>query len=140
MVTAKLNSDMISISGKLVESTPDNYFESPYLVKNGNLYYEIYAAGSANPTTIDYATSSSPMGPWTRKGTVLPTMTKVAGQDEPTNHAGVGKFAGQWYIAYHVSNGPNGGGTYKREVAIDKMTFNSDGTIKPVTPSTGLTF
>lgn len=80
------------------------------------------------------------MGPWTRRGTILPIMPKVADQDEPTHHVGVGEFAGQWYIVYHVSHGPNGGGTYKREVAIDKMTFNADGTINPVTPSAGLSF
>jgi beta-xylosidase len=140
LVTAKLNSDMISINGKLVESTPTNYFEAPYLIKYADTYYEIYAAGSANPTTIDYATATSPMGPWTRKGTILPAMTKVAGQDEPTNHAAVAEFAGQWYIVYHVSNGPNGGGTYKREVAVDKLSFNSNGTIQAVTPSSGLAF
>jgi beta-xylosidase len=140
LVEARLNADMISINGKMQESTPQNYFESPYLIKRNTTYYEIYSAGSANPTTIDYATSSSPMGPWTRRGQVLPTMAGVSGQDAPTNHAGVAQFAGQWYIVYHLSNGPNGGGTYKREVAIDKLNFNSDGTIQPVTPSSGLSF
>ena len=67
-------------------------------------------------------------------------MPKVAGQDEPTNHTDVGEFAGQWYIVYHVSNGPNGGGTYKREVAIDMLSFNADGTIKAVTPSSALSY
>ena len=38
------------------------------------------------------------------------------------------------------SNGPNGGGTYKREVAIDKLTFNADGTIQKLKPSNGLVF
>jgi hypothetical protein len=40
----------------------------------------------------------------------------------------------------YVSNGPNGGGTYHREVAIEKLNFNADGTIQKVTPSSGLTF
>jgi hypothetical protein len=39
-----------------------------------------------------------------------------------------------------VSNGPNGGGTYRREVAVDKLTFNSNGTIQKVVPSSGLAF
>jgi hypothetical protein len=43
-------------------------------------------------------------------------------------------------LVYHVSNGPNGGGTYHREVAIDKLSFNADGTIPKVTPSSGLSF
>lgn len=139
LVNAKLGDDMISISGTMKESTPSCYFESPYLIKRNATYYEIYACG-ANPPTIDYATSSSPLGPWTRKGTVLPKMTTLAGQDAATNHAGVAEFAGQWYVVYHVSNGPNGGGTYHRQVAIDKLNFNADGTIQQVKPSSGLSF
>lgn len=140
MITVKLNPDMISLAGKLTETTPPDYFESPYLIKRGKTYYEIYAHGGANPTTIDYATSSSPMGPWTHRGTILDTMPRVPGQDASTNHAGVGLFAGQWYIVYHVSNGPNDGGAYRREVAIDKLTFDADGTIRKVTPSPALHF
>ncbi len=140
MVQAKLNSDMISINGKMQESTPQGYFEAPYLIKRNGVYYEIYAAGS-NPATIDYATSSSPMGPWSRRGRILDALPKSSSDtDWPTNHAAVAEFAGQWYITYHLSNGPNGGGTYKREVAVDKLTFNADGTIGKVTPSSGLTF
>ncbi|MFZ5891403.1 MAG: family 43 glycosylhydrolase [Myxococcota bacterium] len=139
LVNAKLGADMISISGTMKESTPSCFFEAPFLTKRNNIYYEIYACG-VNPPTIDYATSSSPLGPWTRKGTVLPRMTTLPGQDAATNHAGVAKRGDQWYITYHVSNGPNGGGTYHREVAIDKLNFNSDGSIQQVTPSSGLTF
>jgi hypothetical protein len=72
---------------------------------------------------------------------VLDAFPTAAGNtDAPTNHAGVGQLAGQWYIAYHVSNGPNGGGTYRREVAVDNLTFNSDGSISKVAPSAGLKF
>jgi hypothetical protein len=140
MVSVKLNPDMVSLGSKLVKSTPFDYFESPYLIKRKGLYYQIYARGSANPTTIDYATSNNPQGPWTHRGTILGKMPKVDGQDETTNHAGVAEFAGQWYIVYHVSNGPNGGGTYRRQVAVDKLFFNADGTIQPVTPSSALKF
>ena len=140
MVSVKLNPDMISLGSKLVRSTPLDYFESPYLVKRNGLYYQIYARGAANPTTIDYATSTNPQGPWTWRGQILGKMPKVEGQHETTNHAAVAEFAGQWYIVYHISNGPNGGGTYRRMVAIDKMTFNPDGTIQPVTPSAALRF
>lgn len=140
MVTVKLNSDMISLGGALKKNTPPSFFEAPYLIKRNGTYYLIYAHGAANPTKIGYATSNSPMGPWNYRGIILDQMPKAAGQDEPTNHAGVAEFAGQWYIVYHISNGPNGGGTYKRMVCIDKMEFNSDGTIKKVTPSSALTF
>jgi hypothetical protein len=140
MVVAKLNQDMISISGQMKEVTPRGFFEAPFLTKRNGKYYEIYAAGS-NPATIDYATSNSPLGPWTSGGRVLDAFPRAAGNtDWPTNHAGVAELAGQWYIVYHVSDGPNGGGTYRREVAIDKLTFNADGSIAKVTPSSGLKF
>jgi beta-xylosidase len=139
MIEAKLGSDMISIDGKMQETTPQGFFEAAFLTKHDGTYYEIYAAGS-NPATIDYSTASSPLGPWTRRGRILDALPGVAGQDAPTNHSGVAQLAGQWYIVYHVSNGPNGGGTYRREVAIDKLTFNADGTIQHVTPSMGLAF
>jgi len=139
MVEARLGADMISISGTMIESTPQGYFEAPYLFKRNGVYYEVYAAG-ANPATIDYATSNSAMGPWTYRGRVLDALPAAAGQDAPTNHAGEIEFAGQWYIVYHISNGPNGGGTYKREVCVDKLFFNSDGTIQHVTPTSGMSF
>jgi hypothetical protein len=39
-----------------------------------------------------------------------------------------------------MCDGPSGGGTYRREVAIDELTFNADGTIRKVVPSSGLSF
>ena len=62
MVAAKLNDDMISINGKMRETTPQGFFEGPFLTKRSGTYYEIYSAGS-NPATIDYSTSSGPKMP-----------------------------------------------------------------------------
>ena len=139
LVVARLNTNMTSINGRLNEVTPRGFFEAPFLIKRNGRYYEIYAAGS-NPASIDYATSNSPLGPWTYGGRILDPLPGVAGQDAPTSHPGVAEFAGQWYLVYHLSNGPNNGGTYRREVAVDKLTFNTDGTIRKITPSSGLRF
>jgi beta-xylosidase len=138
MVTVPLSDDMISFDGEMVESTPPGFFEAPYLFKRDDLYYVVYAAG-ANPATIDYATSNSPMGPWNGRGTILEELPNLPGQDAATSHPAVAEFADQWYLVYHLSDGP-GGGTYKRQVAVDKLTFNEDGTIQPITPSDGLSF
>jgi len=139
LVVARLNADMISINGRLSEATPRGFFEAPFLTKRNGRYYEIYAAG-VNPASIDYATSTSPMGPWTYGGRILDPLPNVQNQDAATSHAGVAEFAGQWYLVYHLSNGPNNGGTYRREVAVDKLSFNADGSIQKVTPSSGLRF
>ena len=140
MIEARLGADMISIVGKMQETTPRGFFEAPFLLKRNGVYYEIYAAGT-NPATIDWAKATSPLGPWTYGGRLLDAFPRAAGNtDYPTNHAGVALLAGQWYVAYHVSDGPNGGGTYRREVAVDKLTFAADGSIQKTTPSAGLSF
>ena len=56
-----------------------------------------------------------------------------------TGHHSVVQVPGndEWYIVYHRINAKhlhNGPG-YHREVCIDKMEFNEDGTIKPVVPT-----
>jgi beta-xylosidase len=139
MVHAELGSDMISVVGRMEESTPRDFFEAPFLTKHEGAYYVVYAAGS-NPATIDWATSDSPMGPWSYGGRILDALPATAGEDPPTSHPGVARFAGQWYLVYHISNGPNDGGTYRREVAVEKLFFNLDGSIEPVAPSSGVSF
>jgi hypothetical protein len=139
MMVAKLGSDMVSIDGKLQEVTPRGFFEAPFLFKREGKYYEVYAAGQ-NPAAIDYATSDSPLGPWEYGGRILDPLPNVPGQDAATSHPGVGELAGQWYLVYHLSDGPNNGGTYRRQVAVDKLFFNDDGSIEPVERSDGLSF
>ncbi len=138
MVIARLGDDMISIEGDMVESTPPGFFEAPYLTKRGDTYYVVYAAG-ANPATIDYVMADSPFGPWYGHGEIMAELPNHPGQDAATSHPAIAEFEGQWYLVYHLSDGP-GGGTYKRQVAIEKLTFNEDGSIAPITPSSGISF
>jgi len=145
LIGVEIGDNMISLQGRLtqlqIRNTPSDggFWEAPYMIKRGGVYYMIYAAGQ-NPATIDYATSDNPMGPFLYRGRILGRLPNVPGQDAATNHAAVAEFAGQWYIVYHISNGPNGGGTYRRQVAVDKMYFNEDGSIEPVIPTSGLRF
>jgi len=141
LVGAKLtlNGTSVSLNGGLsYVSGASGFFEAPFLIKRNSTYYVVYAAGS-NPATIDYATASAPLGPYTRRGRILNSLPTNS-TDAATSHPAVAEFAGQWYLVYHLSNGPNGGGTYHRMVAVDKLTFNSDGTIPLITPSSGLQF
>jgi hypothetical protein len=107
------------------------YWEAPYLFKHDGTYYLAYARGNprtgGNPATIDYATASDPLGPWTYRGRILDTVTNTT-----TNHPAIVEFNGQWYIVYHDGMLP-GGGEFRRSVCIDKLFFNDDGTIQKVT-------
>ncbi len=138
LVIVPLGDDMISIAGAMVEKTPPGFFEAPYLTKRNGTYYLAYAAGS-NPATIDYVTATSPTGPWQNRARIMDELPNVQGQDAATSHPAIAEFQDQWYLVYHLSNGPNGG-TYRRQVAVDKLTFNADGSIQKVTPSAGLSF
>jgi len=106
------------------------YWEAPFLFKRDGVYYLAYARGNprtgGNPATIDYATASGPLGPWTYRGRILDTVTNTT-----TNHSAIVQFNGQWYIVYHNGMLP-GGGEFRRSVCIDKLSFNDDGTIQPV--------
>jgi hypothetical protein len=53
-----------------------------------------------------------------------------------TGHHSVVRAPGTdtWYVAYHRFAVPAGNGTH-REVAIDRMEFNADGTIRPIIPT-----
>lgn len=127
----RLNSDMISVSGSASAVTLTGYFEASHLHKRNGLYYLSYSTNTANGLRIDYATSSSPMSGYTRRGI-------AAGQppnNQNNNHATIVNFNGTWYHLYHnriVSNLA----TYKRNLAIERLNYNSDGTIQQVTYTT----
>jgi hypothetical protein len=122
------------VSPPLMAVTPQGltgYWEAPFLFKRNGIYYLAYARGNprtgGNPATIDYATASQPLGPWTYRGRILDTVTNTT-----TNHCAIVEFKNQWYVVYHNGMLP-GGGEFRRSVCIDKLFFNDDGTIQMVT-------
>jgi hypothetical protein len=143
---AKLNENMISYSGAIVKvpltqagfgiRTGDatritQFEEAPWLCKRNNLYYMLYAAGGI-PEFIGYSTSSSPIGPWTYQGTIMP-----AQGGSFTNHEGIVDFKGKSYFFYHNGALPGGGG-FDRSVCVEEFTYNADGTIPTFNMTTGV--
>ncbi len=119
----KINEDMISLQDdvQLLEGL-DRFFEAPYLHKHNGIYYLTYSAKYGNYTTIDYATSTDPMGPYTHQGVLLES---VPGW---TNHHAVIQYHDKWYLFYHIADGSN----YTRRTCIDYLHYNPDGTIETV--------
>jgi hypothetical protein len=118
-----------SISGVKI-NTIDNlpsYTEAPFVSKHGGLYYLSYASGF--PETIAYATSSSPRGPWQYRNQILDLI-----QGTGTSHQSIFDFRGATFMSYHTAALPNGG-DYRRSVSVDRVYFNSDGSIKKVIPT-----
>lgn len=101
------------------------YEEAPWLYKRNGLYYLLYAAGGI-PEYIAYSTSSSPTGPWTYKGIIMPTQGGSF-----TNHPGIIDYKGNTYFAYHSGALPKGGG-FTRSVCIEQFKFNTDGSFPTI--------
>lgn len=144
MAGAELNDDMISMKKNTVkEMTPDNTFrEAVYVFYRKGLYYFLWSeddTGSVN-YKVRYATAKSPLGPL-----VIPTDNIVIMKDESkgifgTGHNSVLQIPGkdEWYIVYHRISRPDGikkvyPGT-SREVCIDRLEFEEDGSIRRVIP------
>lgn len=140
----RLNQDMISYSGSINKvslttagfgSRPNDaqrptYFEEgPWIYKRNGQYYLVYAANCCSED-IRYSTGPSITGPWTYRGIIMAT----AGSSF-TNHPGVADFNGSSYFFYHNGALPGGGG-YTRSVAVEKFTYNSDGTIPKISMTT----
>ncbi len=138
----KLNDDMISYSGEVQKvdmssgfgksSDPESrtgalYTEGPWFYKRGDMYYMLYAAEGI-PENISYSTSSSPTGPWTYRGVIMPKGEKGAAF---TNHCGVVDYKNHSYFFYHNQRLPGGGG-FNRSVAVEEFTYKSDGTFPTI--------
>ncbi|WP_221469683.1 family 43 glycosylhydrolase [Allocatelliglobosispora scoriae] len=136
----RLNSDMISYSGSPTQiplttsgfgtrsgdaNRPTLYEEGPWVYKRNSLYYMVFAAKCCSEF-IAYSTAPGPTGPWTYRGTIMPTQGGSF-----TNHAGLVDFNGGSYFFYHNGALPGGGG-YTRSVAVEKFSYNSDGTIPTI--------
>ena len=141
---AKLNPDMISYTGAVTQipltaagfgtrtgnsSRPTLYEEGPWVLKRNGLYYNVFAAQCCSEF-IGYSTAPGPTGPWTYRGTIMPTQGGSF-----TNHPGVIDFNGSSYFFYHNGALPGGGG-YTRSVAVEKFSYNADGTIPRITMTT----
>lgn len=118
----------VKIDGKIVGN--DCFEEGPWAFRRGDTYYMVYAAGGV-PEHISYSTSSSPTGPWTYRGVIMPNF---GGFGSFTNHPGVLDFKGHSYFVYHNGALPGGSG-FTRSVCVEEFKYNDDGTF----PQIGMT-
>jgi Beta-xylosidase len=123
--SAKLKKNMTELDGPIVPINLPRFTEAPWIHERGGWYYLSYA--SEFPEKICYAMSKSINGPWEYKG----ILNELAGNSN-TNHQSIIEFKGQWYFVYHNGGADVHGGSFRRSVCIDKLFYNSDGTIKRV--------
>jgi len=149
MAGAELKADMTSVDTSTISvMTPKGgtlgdyaYREAPYVFFRDGLYYFLWSVddtGSPN-YHVAYGTSKSPLGPIEVAKEPVILKQDSANGIYGTAHNSIVKLPGrdEWYVVYHRINPnylTNDSGTH-REVCIDRMEFNPDGTIKPVTPT-----
>lgn len=146
MAGAELNDDMVSVKpGSTKVITPDESFrEGTYVIYRKGVYYFMWSADDTRSENyqVHYGTADSPLGKIS-----VPENNLVIAKDREagiyaTGHNSVIQIPGtdEWYLVYHRFNYPNGlkmgrAAGYNREVCIDKLEFNQDGSIKQVKPT-----
>lgn len=151
MAGAELEPNMTKIKDETVTvMTPKGgslrdyaYREAPYVFYRNGLYYFMWSVddtGAAN-YHVAYGTSKSPLGPIEVAKDPIVLIQDPQHEIYGTAHNSVIQKPGtdEWYIVYHRINKdyihfqPG----VHREVCIDKLEFNADGTIKRVMPTHG---
>jgi len=135
----KLGADMISLAGTPVDISPagaSGVLEGSAMFKRNGTYYLQWSEGDTRNASyqVAYARAASATGPFTRAGAILQQNTTLG--ILATGGSTVLGFPArdEFYMVYHRFKIPGGDGTH-REVCIDRMSFNSDGTIAPVKPT-----
>ncbi len=151
MAGAQLNPDMVSIDKSTVTVlTPKGgtlrdyaYREGTYVFKRKGLYYFLWSVDDTGAKNyhVAYGTSRSPLGPIEVAKQPIVMIQNPQEEIYGSAHNSILQLPGKdkWYIVYHRINknylNREQGPGFHREVCIDKMSFNSDGTIKQVVPS-----
>jgi beta-xylosidase len=114
------------------EITPPGYVEGSFVIKRKGVYYLMWSEGgwTGPDYSVAYAVGPSPIGPFKPMGKILQQDFRIA---RGAGHHSVVNVPGtdDWYIVYHRRPLRDDKGEH-RQLAIDRMTFNADGTIRPV--------
>jgi hypothetical protein len=130
---AKLKENMLELASEpvILQDLPTKGLkEGPYVFERNGIYYMTYPHVDPKTERLEYATSNSPLGPFTFKGVIMDALESGCW----TNHHSIVNFKNQWYLFYHDKDlSPNF--DKNRSIRADSLSFNSDGTIQKVVPT-----
>ena len=142
-----LSDDMLSV-GPEYTITPTGgtladyaFREGTYVFYRNGIYYFLWSVDDTGATNyhVAYGTSTRPTGPIRVADEPIVIIQDPDHQIYGTGHNSILNIPGtdDWYIVYHRINRSylNNGPGIHREVCIDRLTFNPDGTIQRVTPT-----
>jgi hypothetical protein len=130
---AKLQANMLELAEAphtLGELPATGLKEGPFVFERNGTYYLTYPHVANKIERLEYATSTSPLGPFKFAGVIM--------DESPTgcwtNHHSIVQFKNQWYLFYH-HNDLSPAFDKSRSVRVDSLAFNADGTIRKVVPT-----
>ena len=130
---AKLKPNMLEIEGEpqAIDNLPKKGLqEGPFQFERNGIYYLTYPHVANKIERLEYATATSPMGPFKWTGVILDESASGCW----TVHQSIVEYRGQWYLFYHDRDlSPDF--DKRRAIRADKLHFNADGTIQKVTPT-----
>lgn len=129
---AKLSDDMHALAGPVTElvildaegnplQADDHdrrFFEGAWVHKHNGVYYLSYSTGDTH--YLVYATSDSPLGPFTYQGRIL---EPVLGW---TTHHSIVQYQGTWYLFHHDAT-LSGGVNHLRCVKVKELVCDAEG-------------
>ena len=130
---AKLKENMLELASdvKILEGFPTvGLIEGPFLFERNGTYYMTYPHVQNKIERLEYATASSPMGPFKFAGVLMDESASGCW----TNHQSVVNFKNQWYLFYH-NNDMSPKFDKNRSIRVDSLFFNNDGSIRKVIPT-----
>ena len=127
---AKLKPNMLEIEGEptVIGNLPtQGLLEGPFVFERNGIYYLTYPHVENKTERLEYATSTSPTGPFKPSGVILDESASGCW----TVHHSILDYKGQWYLFYHDKD-LSPAFDKNRAIRADKLFFNADGTIRKV--------
>lgn len=130
---ARLKPNMLEIEGEpaVFDNLPKKGLqEGPFVFERNGVYYLTYPHVANKTERLEYATATSPMGPFKHAGVILDEAESGCW----TVHHSILDYKGQWYLFYHDKD-LSPAFDKNRAIRADKLFFNADGTIQKVMPT-----
>ncbi len=115
---------------RIIEYGASNFGEGPFMHKRNGIYYFSYTCNTCYPYQGYYAMADNPYGPFEYKGNLK--KSPPGAQD----HHSIIEYHGQWYYFYHTGDYGPGASLFRRNVCVDSLYYNEDGTMQEVIGTT----
>lgn len=130
---ARLKPNMLEIEGepRVIDNLPTKgLLEGPFVFERNGIYYLTYPHVENKTERLEYATSTSPLGPFKQAGVILDEAQSGCW----TVHHSILDYMGHSYLFYHDQQ-LSPAFDKNRAIRADRLFFNADGTIRKVIPT-----